>query len=365
MGLETHVFAWEEGAIGKEYADFFYPVSIVDKAKILVEAKKIKPDAILSIGSDLAMVTVNYLCDKLGLIGNSLDCTGVTTNKFRMRQRLKKHDLPCPLFTHSKDPEQIAEFGLHFPLIVKPVDRSGSRGVNRVNNMEELRNAIVRASQESFTGEVITEEFIDGKEYSVEMISWKGEHFYLQTTEKETTGPPFFVEKSQHQPAQLSVEMLENVKDTISKSLSALGVEYGASHSEVIITSEGQVYITEIGARMGGDFIGSHLVKLSTGFDFVRGAVEVSLGIFNPDSIQLSSNNYSGVYFMFPPPGKVTDILDTSKEYPEILKNEILCKIGDTLHFINESSKRPASFIYQSSNARFIPIGNIIDIITN
>lgn len=364
MGLETHVFAWEDGAIGKEVADFFYPISIVDKEKILAEAKMIKPNAVLSIGSDLATITVNYLCNQLGLIGNSLECTGLTTHKYRMRQQLKKYDLPCPLFTHSKDAAQIAELGLRFPLIVKPVDRSGSRGVTRVDNLDELSNAIERASHESFSGEVITEEFIEGKEYSIEMISWKGEHFYLQTTEKETTGPPFFVEKSQHQPALLSTEILEKVKKIIDKSLTALGVESGASHSEVIITQEGQIYITEIGARMGGDYIGSDLVQLSTGFDFVKAVIKVSLGTFDPESIDLSGNHFSGTYFMFPIPGKISEIIDKSNEYQEIVRREILCKTGDNLAFINESSKRPASFIYQSVGARFIPKGNIIDIKT-
>lgn len=364
-GLETHVFAWEDGAIGKGFADFFYPVSIVDKEKILAEAKKISPDAVLSIGSDLAMITVNYLAAELGLTGNSMECTALTTNKFRMRQQLKTDDLPCPLFTHSKDTDEIKAMGLKFPLIVKPVDRSGSRGVTRVNNTDELRNAMQRASQESFSGEVISEEFIEGNEYSVEMISWKGEHFYLQTTEKETTGPPFFVEKSQHQPASLSPEILEKVKKIIDKSLTSLGVKYGASHSEVIITREGQIYITEIGARMGGDYIGSDLVQLSTGFDFVKAVIEVSLGTFDPESIELSGNHFSGAYFMFPTPGKINGIIDKSNEYPEIVRREILCKAGENLAFINESSKRPASFIYQSVGARFIPKENIIDIITS
>ena len=75
LGMETHVFAWEKGAVGREFADYFYPISIIEKELILKEAEKIKPDGIISIGSDLATATVNYVADKLGLIGNSLECT--------------------------------------------------------------------------------------------------------------------------------------------------------------------------------------------------------------------------------------------------------------------------------------------------
>ena len=70
LGYETHVFAWAEGAVGADFADYFYPISIVEKDKILDKCKEIKPDAVISVASDLATLTVNYLTDKLGLIGN-------------------------------------------------------------------------------------------------------------------------------------------------------------------------------------------------------------------------------------------------------------------------------------------------------
>ena len=86
LGYETHVFAWKEGAVGAKYADYFYPISIVEKDEILEKCKEIKPDAVLSVASDLATITVNYLAEKLGLIGNSLECTRISTNKFNMRK---------------------------------------------------------------------------------------------------------------------------------------------------------------------------------------------------------------------------------------------------------------------------------------
>ena len=89
MGYETHVFAWEEGAIAKNSCDFFYPISIRDIDAILNHAKTIRPIGVCSIGSDLANITVNTIAKELNLIGNSLDCILVTTNKFEMRKRLQ------------------------------------------------------------------------------------------------------------------------------------------------------------------------------------------------------------------------------------------------------------------------------------
>jgi biotin carboxylase len=363
MGLETHVFAWEEGAVGKDFAHFFYPISITEKETILEKAKLIIPNGIISIGSDLAILTVSYVANELGLVGNSLECTNVSTNKFLMRERLNQNGLPCPRFTNCNEIDKIHATNLHYPVIVKPTDRSGSRGVTKVNLSNELGNAINRAMTESFGKEIIIEEFIEGLEYSVEMISWQGNHHFLQITEKETSGAPYFVEKGQHQPASVSNDIKQRIISIIKKSLSTLGVEYGASHSEIIITKSNDIFITEIGARMGGDYIGSDLVELSTGFDYVKSVINVSMGIF--EGVRINESNYSGVYYCFPSPGKIIEIKDNSSSYSEVVRSEIYLKKGDFVPEIRESNHRPACFIYKSIDRRFVPKDNLIEIITD
>lgn len=359
MELETHVFAWEDGAVGKKYADYFYPISIIEKEQILEKAKQIKPDAIISIASDLAITTVNYVASNLNLVGNSLECTQITTDKYLMRKRLLENGLPCPKFTNDYK-SGITDFS--FPLIIKPTDRSGSRGISIVKDKKSIECAVERALDQSFNKQVIIEEFIYGKEYSVEMISWQGDHSFLQITEKETTGAPFFVEKEQHQPANLSEDVKERVFEIVKKSLNALDVKNGASHSEIIITPNDEIYITEIGARMGGDYIGSDLVQLSTGFDFVKAVIEVSLNV--RPQIKLSSNKFSGIYYTFANKGRVVEITNNSCNYQAIIRNEIYCASGDEIPEINESGLRLACFIYKSEKKRFIPDQEIIKIVT-
>lgn len=357
MKLETHVFAWEEGAVGKAYADFFYPISITEKELILEKAKQIKPDAVLSIASDLAIITVNYLADKLCLVGNSIKSTDLCTNKYLMRKRLAQHKLPCPKFT---DNYQSGFEHLRLPIIVKPTDRSGSRGISIVNTNDELEFAVKRASSESFNQQLIIEEFVRGKEYSVEMISWQGEHTFLQITEKETSGAPYFVEKEQHQPANLKNEIKNKVIEITRQALDALEIKNGASHSEIIITEESEIYITEIGARMGGDYIGSHLVELSTGFDFVKAVIVIALN--KEPQISLSKSQFSGIYYIFAPQGRVSRIDDNASKNPSVIKTEINCKPGDELSEIKESGQRPACYIYQTDEKRLIPKPDLITI---
>ena len=279
MGYETHVFAYETGDIGESTADYFYPISIVEKEKILEECRKINPCGIVSIASDLAMLTVNYIAEKLGLVGNSLECTENTTNKFKMRTKLKENGIYTPKFCLvNKYNFKKVQQELLLPVIVKPTDRSGSRGINKINDWQELEHAINEALEVSFNGQIIVEEYIDGEEYSCECISFNGEHQFITITKKYTTGFPNFIETGHIQPATLFGVDEENIKNEIFKVLDALEIKNGASHSEFKITNNGDIRIIEVGARMGGDCIGSDLVELSTGYDFVKGVIQVATG---------------------------------------------------------------------------------------
>ena len=299
LGYETHVFAWEEGAIAKDIATVFYPISITDKEKILEEAKEIKPDAVISIASDLAMPTVNYIAEKLGLVGNSLLSTELMTNKFKMRKRLSENNLPCPWYQLISGCNDLKIDKLDFPLIVKPIDRSGSRGVTKVSSPNELKSAIDLAKDVSFLDVVLIEKYIGGSEYSIETISQAGKHQILQITEKFTTGEPNYIELGHLQPARISKKIQQNIEKVIIDSLTALEFENGASHAEIKVDND-QIFIIEIGGRMGGDFIGSDMVEISTGIDFLKLVLDVSLGkdigVINCNNV---NNNFAVVKFLF------------------------------------------------------------------
>ncbi len=317
LGYETHVFAWQDGAVGEKTADYFYPISIVEKDQILEKCKAIKPDGVCSIASDLAAITVDYVSEKLGLNGNATKNTVIRTNKYAMREAMQRAGVKTPKFFKVSKIGDCAFDGLKFPAIVKPTDRSGSRGITKVFNMNELEDAVNNATKYSFEKCAIIEEYIAGNEYSCECISYKGKHHFLAFTKKYTTGSPHFIETGHMEPSDIPEKMQEYIKNEIFKALDALDIKNSASHTEFKIDENGEFGIIEIGARMGGDCIGSDLVKISTGKDFIKMVIDVAVGN-EPDLTVKTEPTKAEIRFIFNK--EDLEVLeDIKKNTPEII----------------------------------------------
>ena len=139
------------------------------------------------------------------------------------------------------------------------------------------------------------------------------------------------------------------MKTIVLKALDALHIRYGASHSELKITENSDIKVIEIGARMGGDFIGSDLVKLSTGYDFLKGVIEVALGTF--EEPKLTEHKHSGVYFLCKETESILQIIQNADKYSEIVKAEVT---DTTLRNIECSGDRSGYLIYETSDKRFL-----------
>ena len=301
LGCETHVFAWAADDVGEKLADRFYPISIVEKEQILQTCRETGIDGICTIASDLAAVTVNSGAEQLGLPGNGMRCCEKSTNKHKMREAFAAGGDPSPrsvLVGPNMDLESLQ--GMRYPLIVKPTDRSGSRGITTVLESAGLPAAIARAREQSFERMAVVEEFATGLEYSVECVSYQGRHQLLQITLKYTTGAPMYIETGHMEPAPLTTGMRDKVRDVVFHALDTLEIRNGASHSELKIDEQGNIQLIEIGGRMGGDCIGSHLVPYTTGWDFVGMVVQIALGQA-PDMTQKEHYPACGIRFVFGP----------------------------------------------------------------
>ena len=339
MGYETHVFAWKDGSVGERTADVFYPVSIVEKDTILEQCRRICPDAVVSIGSDLAMLTVNYVAKELGLPCNSMECTRISTNKYEMRKAFQAAGLAVPHFGEAVW-DTLAESFRNFslPVIVKPTDRSGSRGITKLERWEDFPQAAAFAVENSFEKKAIVEEYLTGEEYSCECISFQGRHYFLALTKKYTTGAPHFIETGHLEPSGLSSAQAEKVKVEVFRALDALKVENGASHTEFRLGERDEIKIIEVGARMGGDCIGSDLVKLSTGFDYVRMVIDTACGK-EPNLKPDGKPRTAGIRFVF---------REQDLEPLERLKREL----PESICFVSEMEEiRPGAVT--DSSARF------------
>lgn len=278
MGYSTHVFAWAANDVGEEAADYFYPISITEVDEITEKCREIGICGICSIATDLGNYTVNYVANKLGLPGNTMECTRMSTNKHLMREAFERHGDPSPKSIMVDENTDLTALTLTYPVIVKPTDRSGSRGIFKLESAEGLEDAVKAAIEAGFEKKALVEEFAEGQEYSVEGISYNGVHHILAMTLKYTTGAPHFIETGHLEPAPVSEEMFEKVKAVVTHALDTLEIKNSASHSEVKIDENGNIRIIEIGSRMGGDAIGTDLVYHSTGVDYVRAVIDVACG---------------------------------------------------------------------------------------
>lgn len=347
LGIEVHAFAWAADDVGEKVADYFYPISIVEKDEILKKCQEIGIDGITSVACDIAMPTVSYAADKLGLIHNTLHCTEISTHKGKMREAFRSNNDPSPLSVTVDDSHPLEMENPVFPLIVKPTDRSGSRGITKVYKESELSKAIKIAINESYDKRAVVEEYAEGQEYSVEYVSWEGKHNFLALTKKYTTGSPHYIETGHRQPSGVDEKTLERVKKVISHALDSLEIKYGASHSEIKIDDEGNIKIIEIGGRMGGDHIGTKLVEMSTGIDFLKAVIDVALG-YEPDVTPKHRTMAAGVRFIVNKEDREL-LADIQKTNPGVLTHVEVW--DDSLAEITNSTDRHGLFVMQAENS--------------
>ncbi len=275
--IKTIVVDMDEKATGIGYADEFYNISTIDCDAILKLAKEKKIDGIMTICSDRPMKVVAKVGEALGLHTISEDTALKVTNKGAMREALKKGNVPIPLYYVSNNENDFIQNSKSFPLpfIVKPSDNSGSRGVTLVEKAEDALPAYRYARNNCSDGAVLIEEYMVGPEVSVEIFV-TDEPNVIQITDKITTGAPHFVEMGHTQPSRLPAEVINEIKAVAIDAVRALGISSGPAHAELIVTEKG-AKIVEVGARLGGDYITTDLVPLSTGVDMVKATVLCAL----------------------------------------------------------------------------------------
>lgn len=342
MGYTTHVFAWAAGDVGEAAADRFYPISIVEKENILEVCRRIGICGVTSIASDLAAVTVNYVAAALGLPGNPPEVTARTTNKYLMRQAFAAGEDPSPRSVLVDDATDLADLDLAYPIIVKPTDRSGSRGVCKLEGPAGLKKAVAVALGESFEKRAVVEEFAEGQEYSAEGICWHGQYRQLAVTRKYTTGAPHFIETGHREPAPLPPQTVARVEAVLAHAVATLGVQNSATHAEFKIDGAGRIQLIEIGARMGGDCIGSHLVPLSTGYDYLRMVIEVACGLPPTFAKAGAPRAVESVFLLTP--GDVAELERLRRETPQ----KILAVVDyhpEKLGHTTDSSNRAGCYI--------------------
>ena len=297
MGYESIALDYDENAIGFKYAKKKCLVSSTDAEKVLVVAKQEKADALLTT-SDYPVNVVAKVSQILGLSAMSPEVANICTNKYLQRKLFSDNGINAPRFYLISESVDLNDFK-EFPYIIKHVDSSASRGVKKVNDSTELTEAIDEAKEFSRSGQVLIEQFIGGKEYSVETLTQNGETTIANITEKLVIGEEYgyFVEDTHIEPARINRDEWQLIESEVKKALKLIKADNCPSHTEVKLWN-GKPYIIEMACRLGGDYITSDLVPLSTGIDMLANLVRLSLGI--PVKREKTINKVSCVQFLNP-----------------------------------------------------------------
>lgn len=262
-------------AYGKELVDAFEVVDGQDYERTLAVARKYNVAGIITAATDKPLVMMARVAKELNLKFYPEDTAIISTDKFLMKEAFRKGNIPCAKGKLIFSVDEIDDFV--FPVILKPRDNSGSRGVILCDNIDSLKTAFEETIRYTKKSSVLVEEFIEGKEYSIESLHWNGNTEIIQFTEKRTTPFPYNVELGHIQPADISSIDKEKIRKIIEQLAIVLKFDNCASHTELKINNKG-IFVIETSPRLGGDYITSMLVPLSTGVNMEDLLIELSLG---------------------------------------------------------------------------------------
>lgn len=317
MGVTTVAYGRID-SLAKGHVDVFVEENNFDIHFISESCKELHVDGIMP-SSELSTEVAARVAHETGLLGNVVENGFGGKNKFFMRTKVAQlNSVKQPKFQLYKESIDVS-----FPVVVKSVDACGKRGVGIAYNSDNLKDAVELARNNSSDGSALLEEYLKGgQEYSIECLSFgQGKHQVIQYTEKESAGPPHFVEIAHHQPANLTDEMKTRINQVTSDILEVLGLNCGMAHLELKIIDD-EIYFIEVGARGGGDHISDTLTPLSTGFDYYKAAIECHLGIYQPCTI--NNKAYTGIYFHSKQNERLKPLFEQAKKADWCVKNTVV-----------------------------------------
>ncbi len=330
---------------GQHYADKFYLVSTTDKEAVLKVAEDEKIDGILAYATDPAAPTAAYVAEKLDLPTNPFTAVNTLCNKDIFRKYLSENGFVVPLSKgYSRINEAIKDCDrFDFPIIVKPVDSSGSKGVTVLKSKENIREALKFAFSYSKAKRVIIEEYIEkdhryiigGDIFVIDskVCLW-GLLNCLRDDEVNTLVP---VGKSY--PLELSSSQTELIKDSLQKLVSSIGIRFGAMNVELMLDKNGKCYIVDAGPRAGGNMI-PDLLNMIFDVDLVEMSVQTAMGVqIEPKEINEKPCFYVSYNLHSKENGVLKAIEFDDEIEKHIVKKCLYVSIGDKVSYFDDASK--------------------------
>lgn len=337
------------------FADKAYYTDTTDKEGCLKIAIKEKIKAVCTSGTDVAIPTLGYIVDTLGLTGPSEKSSVSASNKLLMKEAFAKHGVSTANFTVADDVEScikaVNETGL--PCIIKVVDSSGSRGIEIVNSIREVADTYARVMPYTRKPYVIVEKYLQGMEIGAQALVYDGKVIFVMTHSDDiymgSTGVP--VGHSAPLSEKLYDDVNERVREEIEKAVRALGIDNSAINADLIIMNN-KPYVLEIGARCGATCL-AELVSIYYGVDYYEVLIRTATGTLNPEifakcgkeqpaTVQLVTSDKNGIF-----DGHVPQI-----SHPDLVDYSLDCQQGEHIRKFHVGPDRIGHIIVKGNSVK-------------
>lgn len=333
---------------GQHAADKFYLVSTTDKDAVLKVAQKEQVDGVLAYASDPAAPTAAYVADKMGLPGNPYESVKILCNKDKFRTFLKEHDFCTPKAKGYTDIDEalqdIKKGFFKYPIIIKPVDSSGSKGVSCSDSFEQTENLLKYAMSYSRGHRIIVEEFVEKYGYQIAgdglSVDGKLVFRYFANDHFDVRCKNPFVPVAASFPYNMPNDVQDKIHDTIQRLLTLLDMRTSTYNFDMRIDKDLNVYLMEVAPRDGGNYI-PQVIRYATGMDLVECSVKAALGEEIELPVQIQPKGYWAYYAVHSLKDGVLKrvVIDSEIEKNHVVENHLIVKPGDEVHsFIGANS---------------------------
>jgi biotin carboxylase len=337
MGLETIAIDADTTAFCVHLADRFEKIDLKDREGVEKLARSLTENGglagVMTAGTDFS-ASVAWVAEKLRLPGISFEAALDASDKERMRKRFKEAGVPSPEFiVIDNQSGKALDLPFSWPAVVKPVDNMGARGCRRVDSPAELKAAVAEAMAFSRSGRVIVEEYMEGPEFSVDALVYRGEITICGFADRHIFFLPYFIEMGHTIPSSIDPTVTRPLIETFNKGVKALGITDGAAKGDVKLTPRCPM-IGEIAARLSGGFMSGWTFPYSSGVLPTKGAIEIAMGK-KPGGLENKWNWTSAERAFISIPGRVLSIggIETAKVMPYVRDVFSRVKRGMTVTF--------------------------------
>jgi len=354
MGLKVFVTDGNRDAEAFALADCHAVASTYDAAETLAAARDHirrggRIDGVMTLASDVPY-TVAFVADALGLPGISLESARLASEKMAMKDAFARAGVPIPGYGPVRHADEVAAAAQRwgFPLIIKPVDSRGARGVQRLLPDADLAAAFAESARHSPGGRVMAEQYLAGPQLSTEGFMIEGRAHIPAVFDRNyeflERYAPFIVEDGGEMPSRYSGSHGEEARQVMEQAALALGIRDGIIKGDLVI-HEGRVKVIELAARMSGGFFATAAAKASQGVDLVSALIRFSLGEkLAPADVTASKNEGAAIRFAFPEPGRIRAVegIASIKADPACVFAHVFAGPGDLIEPITCHPSRPA-----------------------